>query len=97
MVQAKEMTQEEKEAMYLKLSKSQLIKMLIAANNAIDTLTRNPSFAESSSIEVYVGDRVGQCPPMFGGCPMIFMYIAPGSSAKCSSCGRMCQSSSPVF
>ena len=38
------------------------------------------------------------CPPAGGFfCPMMFYAIPTGQSAKCSSCGKVIRSSSPVF
>lgn len=37
------------------------------------------------------------CPPRSGSCPMMYMYIKPGQTVICSSCGRNCQSSSPSY
>lgn len=59
MLQVKEMTKEEKIEMYKKVDKSQLIEMLIEANNQLERLTKDikPTFTISSKSLQYINDR----------------------------------------
>ena len=66
MIQVIEMTHSEKVEMYQVVEKDRLIEMLIAANNAIDQLTKVKSFHIADINSMYCNCQQSQCYLMNG-------------------------------